>query len=42
MRQKREAKIKEKAVRASMVVDIDVKAGAKIKVPDVPKLINRP
>lgn len=41
MKQKREAKLREKAERASMAQDIDILAPAKVKVPDLPKLINR-
>ena len=41
MKQKKERKLKEKAERQAMAVDVDVKAGPKIVVPDIPKLIHK-
>ena len=40
MKQKKEKRLKEKAERASMAVDLDFNAGARVVVPDIPNLIH--
>lgn len=41
MKQKKERRLKEKAERASMAVDLDFNAGARVVVPDIPNLIHQ-
>ena len=41
MKQKKERRLQEKAERASMAVDLNVKAGPRVVVPDVPNLVHQ-
>ena len=41
MKQKKERKLKEKAARQAMAVDVDFKAGPRIVVPDIPALVHK-
>ena len=41
IKEKREAKLKEKADRSSLAIDMDIKARSQVKIPMVPNLIPR-